>query len=521
MTTSPLASMDSVDLLASVHPGHILLGALVVLGVFLGVREWRYRRRIRRAVVGLRSTNPLTRAGSVDVAVVVGLDATASHIVDMISVETEPGVLDVVARAVAGHAWEPSSSRSLAELRVWARAYLEAHPALRLEGLESSKEPSDSLRPHVAFGSLPPDIRIPSVPPVVGEAHLLDRVAVANPHAAQRVSVPGVPQQFATEETSLTTHDGTPRTVILVTGAGGPAGVAVIRALNAAGHRTIGFDADPMAVGLKLASVGVVGPRWNDPTYGPELLRIAAAHGVQALIATVVEEYAALDAIRDRLDALGVATLLPDGTTAARCADKWLFFGALSAAGVTTPATGLGTANGIVGPWVVKPRSGRGSRDVHLIDRADHLPYAIAVTPNPLVQHRCAGREFTADCLVDATGAVLAVVPRWRLETKAGISTKGRTFDDAEVRSACERTLKSVDHIGPANVQGFVADDGTVCIIEVNPRFSGGLPLSLHAGADLVGEYVRLLLHLPVRPERLVHRNGVTMLRHFEEVYVG
>jgi len=73
--------------------------------------------------------------------------------------------------------------------------------------------------------------------------------------------------------------------------------------------------------------------------------------------------------------------------------------------------------------------------------------------------------------------------------------------------------------IGPANVQGFVDGDGGVVIHEVNPRFSGGLPLSLHAGADLVEEYLRAIMGVPVRPERLIARPGVTMLRYFCEVF--
>ena len=81
--------------------------------------------------------------------------------------------------------------------------------------------------------------------------------------------------------------------------------------------------------------------------------------------------------------------------------------------------------------------------------------------------------------------------------------------------------LKAVGLIGPANVQGFVTDDGAVVIHEVNPRFSGGLPLSLAAGADLVEEYLRAIMGAAVRPERLVGRPGVLMLRHFCEVFEG
>jgi carbamoyl-phosphate synthase large subunit len=111
--------------------------------------------------------------------------------------------------------------------------------------------------------------------------------------------------------------------------------------------------------------------------------------------------------------------------------------------------------------------------------------------------------------------------PRWRLETKAGISTKGLTFSDPKVVRTVERVLVTVGLVGPANVQGFVTKDGDVVVLEVNPRFSGGLPLTLHAGADLVGEYVRAILGKPIRPERLVARPGVAMSRYFDEVFAA
>ena len=141
------------------------------------------------------------------------------------------------------------------------------------------------------------------------------------------------------------------------------------------------------------------------------------------------------------------------------------------------------------------------------------------MTPDPIVQTQIVGREFTVDALVSPTGDIVGTAARWRLATKAGISVLGTTFDDDAVAQVTALVLKALGHVGPANVQGFVAPDGEVVIIEVNPRFSGGLPLSLHAGADFVGEYLRLIMGRAPRPERLVARPGVTMLRHFDEIY--
>src|SRR5205823_12279345 len=133
------------------------------------------------------------------------------------------------------------------------------------------------------------------------------------------------------------------------------------------------------------------------------------------------------------------------------------------------------------------------SRDVAwALRRVDHV----------VVQTRVAGRECAVDALVDPHGVMVGAVRRWRLETSAGISTKGRTFSDDALVGHTGQVLAAVGLTGPANVQGFVDEAGLITFIEVNPRFSGGLPLSIAAGADLVGEYLRGVFGMALHPER-------------------
>lgn len=309
-------------------------------------------------------------------------------------------------------------------------------------------------------------------------------------------------------------------TRVLVTGAGGAAGIAVIRALNRAGHDTIGVDADPLAAGLVLAADAALIPKVGDSTFAAKLLGVIDATHPEVLVSTISEEIAALHELQPNLTRRGVATWLPPATAVEICLDKWKFARVLRDAGVTTPVTGLGDASSVTGPWVVKPRFGRGSRDVYLVDDPTEVAWACRRTPEPIVQTRATGREFTADVFVDPSGAVAGCVPRWRLETKAGISTKGETFADAGVNDAVARTIDVVGLRGVLNLQGFRNDTG-VCVMEINPRFSGGLPLSLAAGADLVGEFLRGALGQPVRRERLRYRAGVRMTRFLDERFEG
>lgn len=332
--------------------------------------------------------------------------------------------------------------------------------------------------------------------------------------------------------TAVSTSGGNDRRgPVIVTGAGGPAGTAVVRHLVAAGEEVLAVDADAGGAGLRLATRAAVVPAASDPNFVDALAALTGGPGT-ALVVTVAEEIGVLQPAAGRLQDAGIATWLPQAQAVRACLDKWAFARCMADHGVPAPATALPAAGddpwqvvgaaptSIVaeGPWVVKPRFGRGSRHVVLADDPASLSAALVLVPDPVVQRRATGREFTADVLVDRSGAVAGSVARWRLETRGGISTRGETFAERAVDEVVAAALAAVGLQGPANVQGFV-DGPTVLVTEINPRFSGGLPLSLAAGADLVGEYLRGVRGQPVRADRLVARPGVHMTRYFAEIF--
>lgn len=419
------------------------------------------RRRSQSFLVrALGDPDPAQRRAALDVVAARGVERHVSLLLERVEQETDPSVLLAIAETVARNQWLPVDRADVATLRMWATRHLQSHA---------------------------PRPAVPATPPEADSV---------SPPAGLAVSA----------------------VTVLVTGAGGPAGVSVIRALRSAGHRVVAVDADPMAVGLRLAQAGAVVPRCDAEEFIDRVCSIGSEYGAQALISTIAEEMTRLGDARLQLAEAGMATWLPSPDAVTNCIDKWQFAKVMKRAKLPVPATGLGNANGVPEPWIVKPRFGRGSRDVVPADSAPRLWWALDVVPDPIVQTRCEGREFTVDALVDPGGVLVAAVPRWRLETKAGISTKGVTFTHRGVTDAVRDVLAALDLRGPVNVQGFVQPDDAVTIIEVNPRFSGGLPLSIAAGADLVGQYLNGILGLPVRADRLTYRTGVRMLRYFEEV---
>lgn len=315
-----------------------------------------------------------------------------------------------------------------------------------------------------------------------------------------------------------------PRT-ILVTGAGGPAGIAVILELSRLGFATLGCDINPYGAGLRLATNRELVPSYNDSEYLSVLLGLATSHRATGLISTMTEELSVLtaDGCQERLAEAGIATWFPPKAAIDTCLDKRLFAEVTEAAGQPVPGSAWGDVQAalkrIPGPWIIKPSSGRGSRDIYAADTADEVRACWERVPEPILQTRLVGREFTFDVLVDRGGVLVGGVPRFRLETKAGISTVGKTFAAPGIFELTEGLLGCLGHTGPASVQGFIGVDGEFGFTEVNPRFSGALPLSLGAGADLVGQYVGSMFGEPIDPDRLSYERGTVMLRYFSEVF--
>ena len=414
--------------------------------------------------------------------------------------ETDAGVVGTLAATVARRQREPMDSPAVVEQQLWGRRARPPaeeptpevqHGSAAPAGVEAAARAGIEVLAVRGNGSGPATLGARSAPWIAG--------SLAGPNGRGDAGVRG----------------GT----IIVTGAGGPAGVAVIRELDRHGVRVVGVDADGLAAGLRLADEGAVVPMAGDPRYVAELVALARRTRATALVCTVTEEMAALGRAERQLRDAGVATWIPSPAALEACLDKWRFVEVMHEAGVRVPPTSLERVDRVPGPWIVKPRFGRGSRDVYPADDSRDLAWALRRVEQPIVQTRISGREFTVDALVDPHGVMVGAVPRWRLETRSGISTKGRTFSDDVLVGQTGQVLAAVGLTGAANIQGFVDEAGAITFIEVNPRFSGGLPLSLAAGADLVGEYLRGVFGMALHAERLTYRSGVTMIRHFEEVF--
>ncbi|UZN04635.1 ATP-grasp domain-containing protein [Cellulomonas sp. S1-8] len=279
-------------------------------------------------------------------------------------------------------------------------------------------------------------------------------------------------------------------TRVLVTGAGGPAGVAVIRSLLRRGDvDVVAADMDRWASGLYLVAAERrrLVPAGRADDFVDVVRQMCAADHIDVLFPTVDVELPRLAAARDLLAAAGTLLASPSLRTLDTCLDKLALAHACTGV-VRVPRTELfGTPQALSGwdfPVIVKPRRGAGSRGVRTIDSARELD-AVHDDDDLLVQEMLPGQEYSVDVLADATGHVIAAVPRARLRVDSGVAVAGVTVHDDELVATATAVARAVGLTSVANVQLKRDADGVPGLLEVNPRFPGAMPLTIAAGVDM------------------------------------
>jgi carbamoyl-phosphate synthase large subunit len=312
-----------------------------------------------------------------------------------------------------------------------------------------------------------------------------------------------------------------PATRVLVTGAGGPAGVAVIRSLLRRDDLEVyAADMDGWASGLYLVEAGRrrLVPPGASAEFVPALAAIVAADAIDLVVSTVDVELLALAPRRDELAPAILAA--PPAATLETALDKLALVQACAPT-ANVPRTALAGPDALAIDWefpaFAKPRSGAGSRGIRFVpDRA--ALEALPTDEGLIVQDLLPGDEYSVDVIADAEGGIVAAVPRTRTRVDSGVAIAGRTVHDPELEDAAAAVARAIGLVGVANVQLKRDRNGRAALLEVNPRFPGALPLTIAAGVDIPSLVVDLFLGRPL-PASVPFRELATV-RFLEDVFI-
>jgi carbamoyl-phosphate synthase large subunit len=250
-------------------------------------------------------------------------------------------------------------------------------------------------------------------------------------------------------------------------------------------------------------------PQSNDSQYPEALLDAVKDHEIDLVLPVRNGDMPVLDGLRKEIEALGAELILSRGDTVEACNDKLVLRSFVSQGLARYSRRVEGVLTEEYSTWVarkdrrfpvfVKPRHGSGSRGVRvawgLPDPGDRGP--------EVVQPLLVGREYTADMFFDSRYRWVQTVLRLRVSARDGQMDEGRVVEDfftPELNIEGSGGWNTQGFLGPINVQFFECNDGKLRITDINPRFSGGIPLSIAAGANFVEYLYQLWKGVAIRP---------------------
>jgi carbamoyl-phosphate synthase large subunit len=300
---------------------------------------------------------------------------------------------------------------------------------------------------------------------------------------------------------------------ILVTGAGGPAGVCTIKALKGK-HRVIAVDMDSYASGLYIADVGYKVPASSDKNYIHRILEICTKEHVNFVFPTVGEELSYF-ADATSLFALKKIDVAVAGSSAISIANDKLKTYAFFKGESFCPK--VYESSKAQFPCVVKPANSRGSRGFNIC--SDFASLAVALERNKvygdsLIMEYLAGPEYSVYGLSDLNGNVLLSLANRRISAKGESKVAELTKNEAVCKIA-GTIANRIGLVGPWNVQ-LINNK----VVDINPRMAGSTSLIMAAGIDYVGLVIKVFTGQKIQPDELLVKNHIFMIRYNEEIFL-
>ena len=263
-------------------------------------------------------------------------------------------------------------------------------------------------------------------------------------------------------------------------------------------------------------------PRVTDKDYPALLLQLCEEHGVGMVIATIDTELLLLADLKAEFADRGIYVMVSDRAFVEMCRDKRNTGAFFESHGIRVPRE-VDKFHPTF-PLFAKPYDGSLSTNLHYIKTADELTQEILDDPKLLFMEyidKKVYKEYTVDMYYGKDNRVKCIVPRERIEIRAGEINKGRAEKNVILHYLKERLGYIEGCIGCICVQLFFHPDTKDIVgIEINPRFGGGYPLTYMAG----GNFPELLIREYFLGEQTEYsdnwKDGTLMLRYDDAVYV-
>lgn len=232
----------------------------------------------------------------------------------------------------------------------------------------------------------------------------------------------------------------------------------------------------------------------RDSKYISQLVEICQKDKIDLVLPTIDTDLLILSENVDKFERIGTKVLISKADKILICRDKnntGVFF---ESCGLKAPRT-YNDYKEYKGeyPCFIKPKDGSSSINAYKVENENELVMYARQIEDYIIQPFIEGREFTIDIFSDFEGNPIYITPRERLQVRAGEVLKTKICMDKKMIEEAKVLCDKFKPCGPMTVQ-LIRDEKEIdWFIEINPRFGGGAPLSMKAGAESAEAILKIL----------------------------
>mgnify|MGYP006073350781 FL=1 len=236
---------------------------------------------------------------------------------------------------------------------------------------------------------------------------------------------------------------------------------------------------------------------FNDPNYIDTLLEICLKNSISIIIPSLDTELVLLSNAKNKFLSKGINIIISSINLIETLRDKIttnVFFNSLN---VKTPI--IFTKDAIKYPVFLKPLNGSNSKGIYKADNIKEIKPSDLESHNMMLLEYLDNTiydEYTIDLYYDKNSNLKCAVPRIRLKVVGGESNQGVTRKNEVLEYVINKFNFLEGAFGCLTLQVFSkkSNPSDIFGIEINPRFGGGYPFSLNAGANfpefIIREYI-------------------------------
>lgn len=261
----------------------------------------------------------------------------------------------------------------------------------------------------------------------------------------------------------------------------------------------------------------------RDPKYISQLVEICQKDKIDLVLPTIDTDLLILSENADKFERIGTKVLISKADKILICRDKNNTGAFFESCGLKAPRTYNDYKEYKGGyPCFIKPKDGSSSINAYKVENENELLMYARQIEDYIIQPFIEGREFTIDIFSDFEGNPIYITPRERLQVRAGEVLKTKICMDKKMVEEAKVLCDKFKPCGPMTVQ-LIQDkySGDNYYIEINPRYGGGAPLSMKAGARSAEMLLRLLCGDKIEFQSNIGDNGAVYSRFDQSVCIS